>query len=64
MTCHRKQLEALTKAEAEATRIANEVQCNMVLLSINNKWAYDKESCWVRDGKLGTLIKVIEYDKL
>lgn len=62
MTCLKKKMDQLAATISEATRLAAENKCNFVVVTIRHKWMYDKESCWVRDGKVGTLVKLIEYE--
>lgn len=64
MTCLRERFKVFTDVIAKAEKVALDNKCNMVVVSINKKWLYDKESCWVRDGSIGELVKLIEYDKL
>lgn len=64
MTCLRERFKTFTNVIAKAEKIAKENECNMVVVSINKRWIYDRESCWIRDGSIGELVKLIEYDKL
>lgn len=64
MSCLRRKLAKLNKVVEEAERLAQENKCNFVVVSIRHVWMYDKESCWIRDGRVGTLVRLIKYDKL
>lgn len=62
MSCLKRILQDISKAELTTQRLALEAKCNFVIVAFNNKIYYDKESCWIRDGKVGQLIKLIKYE--
>ena len=55
-------MNKLNEAINNATSLSKENKCNFVVVTIRHRYTVDKESCWRRDGEIGTLVKLIEYE--
>ncbi len=62
MSCLKLIIGNLDKAISIAKGLSIENKCNFVIVMINKSIMYDKESCWIRDGRIGKLIKTIVYE--
>lgn len=59
--CYREQFDKFISLVEEAERNAREEKCNYVIYSIGRRRAYQKEQCWIDEGRPGTLIRIVRY---